>query len=82
MAEIGPITVAVNIGRCRDCRHYVSIDHGMDTRRECRSDKICEPLDEDRDASDQLVYEYDESGWFFPGPDFGCVHWEERNGDA
>lgn len=28
--------------------------------------------------TDELVYSYEECGWFETGPDFGCVHHLER----
>lgn len=30
---------------------------------------------------DHLVYEYSEGGSFWVGPDFGCVHWRERDSE-
>lgn len=66
-------------GRCKDCRHArtAAFFKPAGAFAECRSPKIvedCGGLFED----DQLVYEYAESGRFFVGPMFGCVHFEER----
>mgnify|MGYP001611991145 FL=1 len=38
----------------------------------CKSGKITEEIG--GYAPDRLVYPYDEGGYFWTGPDFGCVH--------
>jgi hypothetical protein len=40
----------------------------------CGHPKLTEPGSCDRSATDELIYSYDECGYFETGPDFGCVH--------
>jgi hypothetical protein len=42
----------------------------------CRSEKLTENWGQEHGA-DMLLYEYDEGGGFWTGPDFGCVHHEQ-----
>lgn len=60
----------ITIGRCKECRWRNAEGH-------CTND---EKLHEDNythrgDKRDHLVYCYYESGDFWVGPEFGCVHW-------
>ena len=41
----------------------------------CRCPKLTENYEIYED--DSLVYSYDEGGWFWVGPNFGCIHWRE-----
>jgi len=68
------------MGRCATCKH-------RDANGYCRSDKITEasmygdlPAEQRETPAtrDMLIYTYDESGSFWAGPDFGCVHHEEK----
>lgn len=43
----------------------------------CQHDKIRE-FDGTEELDDELIYAYDESGYFMVGPEFGCVHHEAR----
>ena len=43
----------------------------------CNNDKLCEWICSDK-SDDQLIYEYDEHGTFFPGENFGCIHFEDK----
>lgn len=69
----------VESGHCRDCKWWVVTDDcwGPSDHR-CRHAKICESGKSREGETDALLYEYDEGGGFFPGPDFGCVHWEAK----
>jgi hypothetical protein len=42
----------------------------------CKNQKLGDGTFEMKD--DELRYEYEESGYFFTGCDFGCVHWEAK----
>lgn len=44
----------------------------------CESDKLTEPTEQNAHMANTLTYAYDEGGSFWTGPEFGCVHWEER----
>ena len=71
--------------RCKTCEHWApcSSDTSFANRKNdekaggiCRSDKITEDH-WGRHGSDWLVYPYQEGGYFWTGPDFGCVHHEQ-----
>ncbi len=55
----------IEIGRCRSCKWRTSAGH-------CESDKLREDYGGKHD--DELIYSYVESGRFWVGPNFGCVH--------
>lgn len=60
----------IKIGYCKDCKW-------RDKNGECtNTDKLHE---DDRgarsDDKDHLIYSYYESGGFWVGPEFGCIHW-------
>jgi hypothetical protein len=60
---------------CRNCAWYVPReDH---TRSSCGSPKILYGYGRGFAEGDELHVEYDEEWGMSPGPDFGCVHWEE-----
>lgn len=63
---------------CKTCAHWTD-EGGLSPRgyRICACPKICEPMDYDG-ADDSLVYEYDEGGEISTGPDFGCIHHEQK----
>lgn len=59
---------------CKTCAHWRegdrrAIGYGGGV---CRNPKITEDYGQRTD--DMLVYPYNEGGWFWTGPDFGCVH--------
>ena len=60
------------IGRCKNCKW-------RDPNGHCQNDERLHENDYEHrgDTSDHLVYSYSESGWFWVGPEFGCVHFEE-----
>jgi len=66
--------ITVLIGHCRDCAW-------RDSAGECiNNDKIHEDDFEARsETSDHLIYSYDESGGFWVGQNFGCIHWKPKS---
>lgn len=61
---------------CKTCTWRVDGEEGF----ECKNrEKIGERL-HTHEADDALTYSYDEGGYFRPGPEFGCVHHEEKEG--
>jgi len=60
-------------GKCATCA-WRNI-HGN-----CDCEKLHEtgPRDDRSATSDHLIYCYDESGAFWVGPEFGCVHWRKK----
>ena len=65
---------------CKTCRYWEHESDAPPLRiriREqaggtCRCAKLTE--DKGRYGADMLVYAYNEGGWFWTGPNFGCVH--------
>jgi hypothetical protein len=45
----------------------------------CACPSLCEWPASNQDATDQLVYCYDEGRGFHTQPNFGCVHWKQRD---
>jgi len=70
------------MGCCKTCKYWKYED--KDTRaRGCENEKLGGDYDDfvfDRRApTDELAVFVDEGGWaLWTGPDFGCVHHEER----
>lgn len=64
----------ITIGRCKDCAW-------RDKGGCCTNDDKIREQDYDKRSSsdDHLIYCYHESGSFWVGPEFGCVHWKEAN---
>ena len=65
------------IGRCKNCKW-------RDDNGYCYND---EKIHEDDSRSkhylnDHLVYDYLESGGFWVGPEFGCVHFEQKQNES
>lgn len=67
---------------CKDCEY-------RDKEGNCTHEKIREeffverwddenPVNREVDRSDCLLYTYEEQGEFWVGPEFGCVHFEEK----
>lgn len=44
----------------------------------CLSDKFCLGYDDVELESDMVHVENDQGWGFWPGKDFGCVHWKKR----
>ena len=74
---------------CKTCRWWVDkpqplVDHERpgDQFRECGNiNKIGEAYRSEageREVLDAMRYSYHEGGTFWTGPDFGCVHHEEK----
>jgi hypothetical protein len=55
----------------------LSVDHSIKVSGGyCGSSKLKEPIG--GYELDSLVYSYDESGGFWTGPDFGCIHYSAK----
>jgi len=69
------------MNHCKTCKHWAPAPDTLNGRTDagaggyCCSDKITENYG--RYQRDALVYEYNEGGEFWVGPEFGCVHHEE-----
>ncbi len=59
--------------RCKDCRFWEAQTWGGTHQHICVSPKLGEQVD----GEDVLSYPYSEGGTFMPGPEFGCVHFEQ-----
>ena len=57
------------IGYCKDCLQ-------RDNNGYCDSKKIREGPRCKEDEEDELIYSYSESGSFWVGEKFGCIHFE------
>lgn len=64
------------MNRCKTCNHWTAqAPYGLPgdyQQRVCDSQKLMESFY--GDGSDTLHYSYVEGGWFYTGPEFGCVH--------
>jgi hypothetical protein len=67
---------------CKTCKHWMpysywlpkcSASEAKKAGGPCQSEKLVEDWG-DGYGADMLIYEYSEGGWFWTGPDFGCVH--------
>lgn len=73
--------------RCKDCSNWVGYGslYPKNTASEAkRAGGLCssEKLDQGHGSpsgADMLVYFYAEGGDFWTGPEFGCVHFTERD---
>lgn len=66
--------------KCETCKHWTQ-EYRLDTFDPRRTGRYCShgKLHEARNYEpDALVYDYDEGGGFWTGPQFGCVHHTER----
>jgi len=55
-------------GLCMSCKH-------RDTNGYCRNEKLAEERGQsDKEKDDMLIYDYNESGGFWVGEQFGCIH--------
>ena len=64
---------------CKTCQHWDEVRPlwGRNIElAECLSGKFMEG-DHDYDT-DCVIYTYEEGGSFLTGPDFGCIHYEEK----
>jgi hypothetical protein len=59
---------------CKDCKH-------RDDAGYCGNNNLQEGTyyQDTEAAKAMLLYSYDEGGSFWVGPDFGCVHWEDKD---
>lgn len=54
--------------RCKTCTK-------RDERGRCKSEKLDEDYGQSEDKKiDMLIYDYNEGGGFWVGPEFGCIH--------
>lgn len=70
----GQISGKKLIGCCRDCKY-------RDDQKRCFNEHFRqgeEKRDIDTFCKAALVFEYDESGHFYVGDEFGCIHWESK----
>jgi hypothetical protein len=70
---------------CETCKWWDTDSHwpndlGKSTKHACGSPKLTSDSynNGEYNSSDSLVYEYDEGGDFYSGPNFGCVHHEPK----
>ncbi len=69
---------------CKHCRHWstaVAVQGTNNALHRCESKKLTVPFDWQfllGEPTDVLAYEYDGSGFFFTGPDYGCVHFKRH----
>ena len=69
---------------CKTCAYWVKIKIADPNPKlkdymagaSCECPKLMENYGEH--APDTLVYSYFEGGYFWTGPDFGCIHWEPK----
>lgn len=72
---------------CKECKWWDAI--GEDDEREyplhrrCQNPKFVERcpnpyVSDEPDPGDSMIYCYEEGGAFYPGPDFGCIHFEAK----
>ena len=70
----------IEIGRCKDCSWRGQNGYYSRPGYCCNTEKIREDFHEkkDEEGDDRLLYDYDEGGGFWVGPNFGCVHWTKK----
>jgi hypothetical protein len=64
--------------KCATCRHWSRDNLLRDQEHggRCQSGKLSEDyFILTKRPADALVYDYQEGGGFWTGPEFGCVHW-------
>ncbi len=75
------VTRSVNMKTCKTCKWRQE----KPPTHVCTSPKIGERGQfhnaDPEDMQDVLIYSYDEGGFFWVGPDFGCVHHTPREED-
>lgn len=70
----------ITIGRCKACKHRGE-DGFCENPKVTEQDSYAHPPIDPEDSpqtADMLVYQYSEGGKQYVGPEFGCVHWEEK----
>ena len=54
--------------RCKTCKFRDETGH-------CKNEKLAEDWGQaGEEKQDMLLYDYNESGGFWVGPEFGCIH--------
>lgn len=76
---------ASEMPRCKTCLWW---NCGQENEMACSQNpnfRICDNLERlgesqsvDTTRNDVLQYSYDESGCIYTGPEFGCVHYEQK----
>lgn len=63
------------IGTCKECKWWKNTNnsHNACINRNLTDDSF-------KKGDSLLVYEYCEGGEFLPRPDFGCIHWQIKEG--
>ena len=70
------------MGRCKTCAHWTPCEDRSAAENAggiCRSDKLQEANGPRSHPLDGLTYPYLEGGYFWTGPEFGCVHHTEKS---
>lgn len=62
---------------CETCTFWGPVTYSK-AKMICSCPKLCEEYDAEAFADDALTYSYQESGCFYSGPKFGCVHHKEK----
>lgn len=63
------------MGKCKDCRHYQPECYGPD----CECPKMIYGYGNSHTLqSDEVAIETDEGWGIIIGPEFGCIHFEEK----
>ena len=66
---------------CGNCKFYVLITNLYgDFRCGCECPKFILGYNCKIGALDEVLVENDEGWGFYPGREFGCIHWERKNG--
>lgn len=84
-SNVGTVNVNLALGRCKDCKWWSADDAAsrsfacepIGVMRICEHPKLGDPSTVTNDA-DALRYEHDEGGMIETGPEFGCIHFEEK----
>ena len=83
-AKDGPNGISVEIGTCKECKFWEKFGDGPRDYY-CSHDKV--GVDGDEGMSGYVPDEYPEDalvgmgfdfGGLWLGPDFGCIHWEDK----
>ena len=65
---------------CENCKWWEDHSHSTIYHdfKMCGNGKLREEWREEGEE-DCLLYSYTEGGCFYPGPKFGCIHWEAKD---
>lgn len=68
----------IEIGRCKDCRWRKEDGYCWNVEKICEDCYLDYSDKSKNEEEDRLIYDYDEGGGFWVGPNFGCVHWTKK----